>query len=150
MREGRSNDPGPEEGHSLAPARDLCSEVAMGRARASARSLRRRKQSSRYGSSTRRPDQQDPRGSGRPMACRSISRSRRVRRATNGCVRFSSAPCVHARCYSQIADTTPTLDQGACSTARSMGEHSAASYLVTGPGTNHVLCAVGTSPRESR
>jgi hypothetical protein len=39
------------------------------------------------------------------MACRFISPSRRV---TTGCVRFSSAPCFHNRCYSRIADTMLT------------------------------------------
>ena len=43
-----------------------------------------------------------------PMACRSISLSRPVRRTTISCVRFSSAPCFQKRCYSQIVDTTPT------------------------------------------
>jgi transposase len=42
------------------------------------------------------------------MACRSISRSRPVKRMTTGCVRFSSAPCSHKRCYSRIVDTTRT------------------------------------------
>ncbi len=41
-----------------------------------------------------------------PMACRSISRSRPVRRTIIGCVRFSSAPCFQKRCYSQIVVTT--------------------------------------------
>ncbi|MBB5574945.1 transposase [Rhizobium paranaense] len=41
-----------------------------------------------------------------PMACRSISRLHLVRRTTIGCVRFSSVPCFHKRCYSRIADTT--------------------------------------------
>ena len=35
-----------------------------------------------------------------PMACRSISRSRPAGRMTTGCVRFSSVPCFHKRCYS--------------------------------------------------
>ena len=43
-----------------------------------------------------------------PMACRSISPSRPVRRMTIGCVRFSSAPCFHKRCCSRIVDTTRT------------------------------------------
>jgi transposase len=43
-----------------------------------------------------------------PMACRSISLSRRVRRMTIGCVRLSSAPCFHKRCCSRIADTMQT------------------------------------------
>jgi hypothetical protein len=41
-----------------------------------------------------------------------------------GCVRFSSAPCFHKRCCSQIV-ARRRLDQGACAPARSMGEHSA-------------------------
>ena len=41
------------------------------------------------------------------MACRSISRSRQVRRRT-GFVRFSSAPCFPKRCCSRIAAATPT------------------------------------------
>ena len=43
-----------------------------------------------------------------PMACRSISASRPVRRTIIGCVRFFSAHCLHKRCYSPIADTTQT------------------------------------------
>ena len=43
-----------------------------------------------------------------PMACRSISPSRRVKRMTIGCVRLSSAPCFRKRCCSRIADTTRT------------------------------------------
>ena len=42
------------------------------------------------------------------MACRSISLSRPARHTTIGCVRFSSAPCFHKRCYSRIVDTTRT------------------------------------------
>jgi hypothetical protein len=45
---------------------------------------------------------------GTPMACRSISLLRRVKRMTIGCVRFFSAPCFHKRCYSRIVDTTWT------------------------------------------
>ena len=40
-----------------------------------------------------------------PMACWSISLSRRVRRITICCVRLPSAPCFHKRCYLRIADT---------------------------------------------
>ena len=43
-----------------------------------------------------------------PMACRSISPSRLVKRTTIGCVQFSSAPCFRKRCYSRIVDTTRT------------------------------------------
>jgi transposase len=43
-----------------------------------------------------------------PTACRSISLLRRAKRMTIGCVRFSSAPCFHKRCYSRIVDTTRT------------------------------------------
>jgi len=43
-----------------------------------------------------------------PMVCRSISRSRPVKRMIIGCVRFSLAPCSHKRCYSRIVDTTRT------------------------------------------
>ena len=43
-----------------------------------------------------------------PTACRSIWPSRPVKRTTIGCVRFSSAPCFHKRCYSRIVDTTRT------------------------------------------
>src|SRR5712664_2768169 len=57
-----------------------------------------------------------------PMACRSISHSRRVRRTTIGCVRFSSTPCFHKRCYSRIRRG---LDQGACPPARRVGQYSA-------------------------
>jgi transposase len=41
-----------------------------------------------------------------PMACRSNSPSRLVKRTTIGCVQFSSAPCFHKRCCSQIVGTT--------------------------------------------
>ena len=41
-----------------------------------------------------------------PMACRSASPSRRVRRMTIGCVRLSSAPCRRKRWCLQIVDTT--------------------------------------------
>jgi transposase len=37
-----------------------------------------------------------------------ISLLRRVKRMTIGCVRFSSAPCFHKRCYSRIVDTMRT------------------------------------------
>jgi hypothetical protein len=48
------------------------------------------------------------RGGSTPMVCRSISRSRPMKRMTIGCVRFSSARCSHKRCYSRIVDTTRT------------------------------------------
>ena len=43
-----------------------------------------------------------------PMACRSISPSRPVKRMTIGCVRFCSARYSHKQCCSRIADTTRT------------------------------------------
>jgi transposase len=43
-----------------------------------------------------------------PMVCRSISRSRPVKCMIIGCVRFSSGPCSHKRCYSRIVGTTRT------------------------------------------
>jgi hypothetical protein len=58
------------------------------------------------------------------MACRSISLSRLLKRTTIGCVRFSSAPCFHKRCCSQIVGTTP-IGSGSLRARRSMGEHSA-------------------------
>jgi hypothetical protein len=82
-----------------------CKYRHLGRLRAPARSLHRRQQSSRYGSLTRWLDQQEfTRWT--PMACRSISLSRRVSRMIIGCVRRSSAPCFHKRCCSQIVGAT--------------------------------------------
>jgi hypothetical protein len=43
-----------------------------------------------------------------PIPGRSISRSRPVRHTTIGCVRLSSTPCSHKRCYSRIVHTART------------------------------------------
>ena len=59
-----------------------------------------------------------------PMACRSISLSRRVKRMTIGFVRFFSAPCFHND-LTRGSWIRRGLDQGVCPPARSMGEHSA-------------------------
>src|SRR5271169_3953979 len=58
------------------------------------------------------------------MACRFISLSRRVKRMTIGCVRFSSAPA-STNDVTRGSWIRRGLDQGVCPPARSMGEHSA-------------------------
>jgi hypothetical protein len=71
-----------------------------------ARSVYLGQQSPSYGPLARRPHEQDSRGGGHQWPA-GPSRAR-AWRMTIGCVRFSSAPSSHKRCYSRIADATRT------------------------------------------
>ena len=88
------------------------------------------------------------------MACRSVSRSRPVKRTTIGCVPFSSALCFHKRSCSRIVDTTRT-GSGSLPASTAHGRTSRRSEIAKTRSASARICIVhaispnGSSTRSS-